>query len=409
MYATFADWMRRPGGRSVESGIAAIGSAAPLLTKGVTEARAARYARLFDEYRQARAQGQTHKIWIASPDERTRASHRAAHGQIQPIGSAFSLGADRLFLPCDPDASLAETANCRCTVRFIRLRATLDPGAPALLDVTDGLGARPGDQLAQVRLPPPRGPARRGDNGGPPLEPPPTLAQIFPGLANSPLGAMLAPADSFLDLSGPAAAAVEALYTAARAQLIADIQEIYPDYTYPSLGSPLTTEGRAQELNDLRMIRAAALYTERGSPDALQVETLRFLQKSVDVAYAEGVRRYNDGELYPRLSRNEAIGNFIDRQVRRNLQIHFNAYRLNWGGGRDITINNRDYDRSASDVTYRIPDARVGRVSFDWTLTRKLRVSPQIRGFFSADSMPDAIIIVRPRQIGPDYTYLITR
>lgn len=32
MYATFEDWMRRPGGRSVESGIAAIGSAAPLLT-----------------------------------------------------------------------------------------------------------------------------------------------------------------------------------------------------------------------------------------------------------------------------------------------------------------------------------------------------------------------------------------
>ncbi|QCI79400.1 hypothetical protein E6W36_07100 [Hankyongella ginsenosidimutans] len=160
-----------------------------------------------------------------------------------------------------------------------------------------------------------------------------------------------------------------------------DIQEIYPDYTYPSLGSPLTTEGRAQELNDLRMIRAAALYTERGNPDALQVETLRFLQKSVDVAYAEGVRRYNNGVLKPRLSQNEAIGNFVDQQVRRNLQIHFNTYRLNWGRGQNVTINNRDYDRSASDVTYRIPDARVGRVSFDWTLMRKLRASPQIQGF----------------------------
>lgn len=410
MYAHFADWMRRPGGRSIEIGSPAYGTDRRLLAKGVVSERDVRYARLLVDYQQALAQGQTHKIWIASPDDRTRTSHSAAHGQMQRIDNHFLVGSERMFLPCDPNTTLAETANCRCTVRFVRLSPAQRPAGLVLSDAVDGTGAAPGDQLAQLQ---PRGPGSRGrgDNGGPPLHDLVSLVQVFPGFAGAPLGAMLAPVDAIFDLTGPAARATESLFSAQRAQLIADIRAIDPGFTYDSLEPklPVTLEGRLGQLNDLRMIRAATMYRIRNDPGALQVETLRFLQKSVDDAYSDGAHLFNTGQLQPRLSRNEAIGNYMDSHVRKRLQQQYNRYRIDWGRGNNITINNRDYDSSASDAAYRIPDARIGRISFDWTLTRKLRESPQIRGFFSAESMPEAVVIVRPRQIGPDSSYLITR
>jgi hypothetical protein len=78
--------------------------------------------------------------------------------------------------------------------------------------------------------------------------------------------------------------------------------------------------------------------------------------------------------------------------------------------GADITINNRDYDTSdENDVSYTVPDARVANVSFDWTLTLKTISTPQIQGFFRADSRPAAVIIVRPSQLGHHSAYLIPR
>jgi hypothetical protein len=130
-------------------------------------------------------------------------------------------------------------------------------------------------------------------------------------------------------------------------------------------------------------------------------------QKAVDKAYAEGVAKYNAGRLETRFSREEAIGSFIDPEVRERLRDTYDGAVAPYGPGAEITINNRDYDTSEPVRTYKIPDARLRDVSFDWTLTLKKSSFPQIRGFFSADSRPLAVVIVRPSQLGG--AYLIRR
>jgi hypothetical protein len=171
----------------------------------------------------------------------------------------------------------------------------------------------------------------------------------------------------------------------------------------------LSWQGRNNLIDDLRMTWAATLYRMRGDIGPLQVETLRFLQKAVDEAYAEGVKKYDEGRLKMNLSRGEAIGNYVDRWVRGKLQSIYDDHRISYGIGKDITINNRDYDTSLSSNTYTIPDARLGDISFDWTLTAKSISNQQIRGFFAADSKPQGVVIVRPNKIGSDNTYLIPR
>ncbi|HEX4183995.1 MAG TPA: hypothetical protein VHY34_12130 [Caulobacteraceae bacterium] len=136
---------------------------------------------------------------------------------------------------------------------------------------------------------------------------------------------------------------------------------------------------------------------------------MRFLQNAVDRAYEEGVTKYNTGRLKTRLSREEAIGNEVDAVVRRELRELFIEYQIRYGAGENIRINNRDYSTSEDGNSYKIPDARVGNASFDWTLTLKTISSAQIRGFFSADARPEAVVIVRPSQLGQNSTYLIPR
>ena len=87
----------------------------------------------------------------------------------------------------------------------------------------------------------------------------------------------------------------------------------------------------------------------------------------------------------------------------------FDTYSIDYGLGKDATINNRDYETTDEDSRYRIPDARLDDVAFDWTLSPKTISSAQIRGFFRADSHPRAVIIIRPSQLGPGGTYLIPR
>ena len=59
------------------------------------------------------------KVWIATDDERTRPTHTEAHGQRAPLDGTFSVGADELEYPCDPDGSPEEVANCRCRVSVL--------------------------------------------------------------------------------------------------------------------------------------------------------------------------------------------------------------------------------------------------------------------------------------------------
>jgi hypothetical protein len=196
--------------------------------------------------------------------------------------------------------------------------------------------------------------------------------------------------------------------------LIAQIKAVDPKYVdqqlLPSGGiAGLPWKGRNNLIDSLLMQRAVTFYKIRGDVGPLQVETLRFLQGEVDNAYTEGEEAFNNGKLRTRISREEAIGNYIDKSVRYLLRREFINYGLSFGRGAEITINNRDYGTPPEDESFTIPDARIRDVSFDWTLTLKTVSTPQIRGFFGASSLPRAVVIVRPSQLGQNATYLIPR
>jgi hypothetical protein len=247
----------------------------------------------------------------------------------------------------------------------------------------------------------------RGSNGPPPDFT--SLLDVFPGLGAAPsLATILAPVDNFLGISAGAeyedVENTKYLYD----KLVAEIKAVDPslvrDTLMPQGGiAAMSWRQRNILIDSLRMERAVAFYKIRGDAGPLQVETLRFLQMAVDRAYEDGVREYDAGRIKPYLSRGEAIGNYMDPRVRSELRDLFNRYDIPYGPGRNITINNRDYDTSGPEKTYTVPDARVGDVSFDWTLTLKTIATEQVRGFFAADSNPVATGIVRPTPLGGSY------
>jgi hypothetical protein len=216
-------------------------------------------------------------------------------------------------------------------------------------------------------------------------------------------------ADNILDLTGPANRLTTGLAEDHVNMLIQQIRTIDPNYRLDSLGFPTTLEGQANLIRQLRLDRAAAFFRVKGEMRPLQVETLRLMQERADSAYAEGQTLFAAGRLQPRLSREEAIGNYVDRVVRRDLRDLYNVHAIDHSKGQQIRVIGREYDSSGNDRTYRIPDARVGNVAFDVTLSRKTLATPQIRGFFNSDFKPDAVIIVRPIQLGPNSTYAISK
>ena len=287
--------------------------------------------------------------------------------------------------------------------------------APLTLPLDDGV-YRPG--VADPFLIPAGGPEedeapRRGSNGPP--DDVTSLQEVFPGLKNAPgLAIPLAPIDGFLGISAPADAANLDGTMLQYRYLIAQIKAVDPSFVdeelLPAGGvAGLTWQGRANLINHLRMQRAAAFYNFRGDVGSLQVETLRILLEAVNRAYAEGAEKYDTGRLQSRLSRAEAIGNYVDVEVRQELRRLFEKYNIAYGAGRDISINSRDYDTSSEPKMFRIPDARVGDVCFDWTLSLKTISNPQIRGFFFADAKPVGVIIVRPSKLGSQSVYYIPR
>lgn len=72
----------------------------------------------------------TSKTWLATPDARTRPSHRAADGQTVPMDQPFVLGGEvddegnvvaegvKLDHPLDPLGPANETIQCRCTMTY---------------------------------------------------------------------------------------------------------------------------------------------------------------------------------------------------------------------------------------------------------------------------------------------------
>ena len=63
------------------------------------------------------------KRWIATPDRRTRKTHRNAHKRYFkepiPIDEPFRVGNSDLMFPGDPRGEAKETVNCRCTMATI--------------------------------------------------------------------------------------------------------------------------------------------------------------------------------------------------------------------------------------------------------------------------------------------------
>lgn len=66
----------------------------------------------------AQEDGMKYKEWIATNDERTRDSHRDAHGQVVSIDEPFDVGGVQLDYPGDPSGPPEEVINCRCVVRY---------------------------------------------------------------------------------------------------------------------------------------------------------------------------------------------------------------------------------------------------------------------------------------------------
>ena len=235
-----------------------------------------------------------------------------------------------------------------------------------------------------------------------------TLEQAFRGLQKSPGGAILAAADHLFDLTGPANDAQAALADNWSRGIIDQIREIDPNWHYDRLGPVISLAGKVSELNELRFQRAAAFLKVKGDTRPLQVETMRFVQNRADAAYEEAVALLKAGRLKPKLSDREALGNYIDRQVRRDLRARYVQLGIDPANG-EVRVNRREYDTSSDERTYRRPDARVGDVALDVTLTRKTLATAQVQEFFSADFRPSQVVIIRPRQVGADATYVISR
>ncbi len=265
--------------------------------------------------------------------------------------------------------------------------------------------------VARQSRPPLRLPSRTGigGNGGPPINDPLTMEHVFPRLDGSPAGSILTMTDTVFDLTGPAQVLTIDLTAAHTRQLIGQIRAIDPNYRFDSLGTPTTIEGQANQIRGLRLDRAEAYYRVKGDLRPLQVETLRLLQDRADTAYDEGKTLHTAGRLKVRLSREEAIGNYVDRATRRHLREFNTKLGISTAKGGAVRVIGREYATSGSDRTYRIPDARVGNLAFDVSLTQKTLRTPQIRGFFNSDFKPGAVIIVRPTQLGSGGTYIIIR
>jgi len=251
-------------------------------------------------------------------------------------------------------------------------------GAP----ISDGV-YRPDDGTPSLTLtggsePPPG----LGDNSGR-FHDPMTLDQTFPGLANAPAGSIIAVADPFLDLTGPGSQITSAMSLAYSQNLIAQIQAIDPSYRYDSLGFPDTFDGQMREINDLRWDRAAAIY------NALEAAKI--------------------GELPPAPTERMAIGNYIDKAVKSDFRDVLQVRNLTAPTGQIVRVSSREYDSSGDDLSYSIPDARVGDTAFDMTLSPKGPTTPQVRRFFNSDFRPNSVVIIRPRQLGANSTYIIKR
>ena len=234
------------------------------------------------------------------------------------------------------------------------------------------------------------------------------LEHAFPGLRGSPAGAIVAVADGFFDLSGPSHAATTALARKWSDMWENDIRELVPGYRYEG-AFPTTFQGQMNRLGDLRWTRAMHYLRIKGDLRPLQIETIRFMQESADRAYDQALAMLDAKGLKIRLSDREALGNYIDRAVRVRLRRKLDAYQIEEPMNGPVRVNRREDNSARGEATSRRPDARIGNLALDVTLTEKSLKTSQVRGFFATNFETDHVIIIRPRKIGEKYTYAIKR
>jgi hypothetical protein len=85
-----------------------------------------------------------------------------------------------------------------------------------------------------------------GGNGGPPLDDPLILKQVFPGLRTASGGSILSVADNIFDVTGPSQRLTTQMHEAYTQRLIEQIRVADPEYRFQSLGVPSTAEGAGQ-------------------------------------------------------------------------------------------------------------------------------------------------------------------
>jgi len=242
--------------------------------------------------------------------------------------------------------------------------------------------------------------ARRDRPYTPPRSGP--LLDVFPGLATAPGKTRVYPREGWVDSIPPAVAADESSARAIAGALENEIRTIDPNYLPPTLGDdvnfPTSGEGRTAYIDTLMLERAATIFKVREELQPLQVETFRFLQQRADIAYDEGARLYEAGELEGR-GRENAIGNYVDRTLDQELRDLYESLGISIEG--DLVRVHRG--ENLTYLRYRIPDARVGDIYFDISLEEKTPGHEQIVDYFNTMSKPRYVVIVRPRQRGRSY------
>jgi LysM repeat protein len=144
-----------------------------------------------------------------------------------------------------------------------------------------------------------------------------------------------------------------------------------------------------------------AVYGRFGSMEGLQAATRQEYQRLVDVGYALGVQRYEQGRITG-LNRNQAIGTFMDDFARQGMRRWMTVENIEQGHDSlaQVFVNRRLYDPNG--LNFRIPDLRVGGQYFDASLELKSETTPQIQDFYRYGN-PDTVTIVRPTQLGGAY------
>jgi hypothetical protein len=250
--------------------------------------------------------------------------------------------------------------------------------------------------------------ARMGGNGGPPLLDPRTGQVLGVPVFNGPLGPVLAPFDSFLDITGPANRLQAGLLDRERQNILTELGRLDPTWRHPGsirAPGPESLQAMLSDVTFLRTERAFMRYRRLGDTAPLAQETLRVYQDFVDQGYSQAMSLHQSGRLrIPRgWNLHQAVGSYTDSYARGRLRQWYGHHGVTEGPLRDVAVNRRLYNEAEG--SYRIPDVRVGGVVFDATLSPKNINTPQVRGYLATPSTR-SVVIVRPRAMG---SYIITR